>query len=203
MTTHTEVTAPTVLVVLGMDADNKPHASKFAAADRDIVLRAAGLMAFKVIELSADEVGQLKAAIPDGKVFATGKGFVPFVRQELYAQLVAKLGTAAEVAVPTPTSDTGKAPAAKPKPAANAAEKPRKAANKADGAALPQPWSDLAVGSTVLALDDEAESWFEAVVVTIADDDANVLRLKWRDYPQERQFTMHRSRVGVIGPGAR
>lgn len=199
MTTETQVKVSTILVVLGIDVENKPHASKFAAADRDIVLRAAGLMSYRVLEMSADDVGKLKAAIPDGKVFATGKRFVPFVRRELYDQLAAMLGSPAEVAV-TPPPPPVVVSAAK----TGAPTKPEtKVADKKDAAVVIAPWSDLAVGNTVLARDDEYESWFEAVVVSITDDDTNVLRLRWRDYPEEGQFNMHRGRVGVMGPGAR
>ena len=195
MTTQTDIVVSTVLVVLGIDAENKPHASKFAATDRAVVLRAAGLMAYRVLELGTDEVGKLNSSIPDGKVFATGKAFVPFVRRELYDQLAIKLGTDAEIAA------TAQPPATPAK--AGSSQQVAKAPAKPDAPTLTPPWSEFAVGSTVLARDDENESWFEAVIVSIADDDPNVLRLRWRDYPGERQFAMHRGRVGAIGPGAR
>lgn len=195
---------PTVLVVLGIDAEKKPHASKFGIVDREIVLRAAGLMAYRVIALTDDDVGKLKAAIPDGKVFATGKGFVPFIRRELYDQLAEKLGTAAEVAVTPPPTATAKQAAIEvtsPKPSAKPVTAKR--ADVAPVSALSPPWLALAVGTTVLARDDENESWFEAIIVSIADDDTNVLRMRWRDYPEEGQFTRHRGRVGLIGPGGK
>jgi hypothetical protein len=197
LTALTEVAASTILVVLGIDAENKPHASKFTAADREIVLRAAGLMAYRVVELSADEVGTLKFADPRRQGLRHRKG-VRAVRskRELYDQLAAKLGTPAELVVtPPPKIAETKGPVSKE--AANAT------ADKQVAPTLTVPWVELVVGSTVLARDDENESWFEAIVVSVADDDRNVLRLRWRDYPEERQFNMHRGRVGVIGPGAR
>jgi len=180
-------TVDPVLVVLGIDADNKPHASKFRVADKDIVLRAAGLMAYRVLRLSADDVGKLAAPLPDGKVFATGRGFVPFVRRELYDKLAALLGTAAELKVPVTAQAGSNKGADKPTDAKQAASvsKP-KAAPAQPAAALGSPWSDIKVGTTVLARDDDNESWFEATVASIADDDPNVLRLRWRDYPLDR-----------------
>jgi hypothetical protein len=43
-------TAP-ILVVLGIDIDNKPHASRFAERDAPFLQRAAELMGFHVIRI--------------------------------------------------------------------------------------------------------------------------------------------------------
>lgn len=152
LTSQTHETEPGVLVVLGVDAESKPHASKFPLADRELVLRAAGLMGFRVIELGAGDVAGLRVAIPAGKVFATGKGFVPFVKRELYEQLALKLGTAAELPVPAPVV----APASRKTaaPAAIQASPPQATLH------LGAPWMELVVGDLVLARDDEYESWF-------------------------------------------
>src|SRR5712671_2974809 len=68
-----------ILVVLGIDIDGKPHASRFTEHDASFVLRAAELMGFHVIRVSAEN-GELYAVaegLPLGKIFATGRAFVP------------------------------------------------------------------------------------------------------------------------------
>jgi len=62
---------------------------------------------------------------------------------------------------------------------------------------------NYSVGSTVLARDDEVEAWYESIVISVAAEDPNVLRLRYRDFPEEGQFVMHRGRLGIMGPGSR
>src|SRR5437764_394242 len=70
-----------LLVVLGLDIDGKPHASRFAERNAPSVRRAAELMGFHVIQVSPEnaELHALAGGLPLGKIFATGRAFVPFV----------------------------------------------------------------------------------------------------------------------------
>lgn len=62
---------------------------------------------------------------------------------------------------------------------------------------VPRPWSELVVGSVVLASDKREEGWWECVVTGIGPDRTTV-RLKWRDYPDLGEFTKPVSRVGLM-----
>src|SRR4051794_33314001 len=70
-----------ILVVLGLDVDGKPHASRFEERDAAFVVRAAELMRFHVVRVPADnaELTGIAEKLPVGKIFATGRAFVPFV----------------------------------------------------------------------------------------------------------------------------
>src|SRR5947208_12103317 len=70
-----------ILVVLGIDIDSKPHASRFAERDAPFVQRAAELMGFHVVRVPPNnaELHSVAAGLPLGKIFATGRAFVPFV----------------------------------------------------------------------------------------------------------------------------
>ena len=221
MTTNTlQINPPAepVLVVLGVGADQKPHAARFASTDKPLVVKAAAMMQFHAIELTTAEHRQLADKLPIGKVFATGRGFVPYVRGDLYDRLVGLIGTDAELTRPIAGDVAGQAAEAAPlgkaaatvaptgktvgatATAASLAKKVPVCAERNDGEAQGS-WADIVVGFTVLARDSEAEAWYEAIVLSVALDDPNVLRLRWRDYPDEAQFRLHRNRLALIGPG--
>src|SRR5436853_4565769 len=63
-----------ILVVLGIDIDGKPHASRFAEHDAPFVQRAAELMGFHVVRVPPDnaELHGVAKGLPLGKIFATG-----------------------------------------------------------------------------------------------------------------------------------
>lgn len=219
-------TPAAVLVVLGLGSDGKPHAARFDQADKALVIKAAGLMGFHAIDVAAGELQATALQLPGGKIFASGRGFVPFIRRDLYDKLVGLAGTEAELkpmAVPGEgdgeTKPNASVPKLPPSGHATPARKPMGGAVEkgqvVEGAAAtsganPVPsdtedddlWGAVRVGSTVLARDDEAECWYEAVVISIAIDDPNALKLRWRDYPLEALFKMHRHRLAIIGSGA-
>src|SRR5437868_6812719 len=78
-----------ILVVLGIDMDGKPHASRFAEHDAPFVQRAAELMGFHVVRVPPDnaELHGIAKGLPLGKIFATGRAFVPFVRRSAFDKL--------------------------------------------------------------------------------------------------------------------
>lgn len=78
-----------ILVVLGADIDGKWHASRFDETDATPVTRAAELMGFHVIRVTADkdEVYGIAEALPPGKIFSSGKAFVPFVAYSAFEKL--------------------------------------------------------------------------------------------------------------------
>jgi hypothetical protein len=76
------------LVVFGLDDTKRPHASAFVARQAD----AAGLMGMATLRPATDEQKALAAKLPRGRVFASGRAFVPFVRAGLYESIVAAIG---------------------------------------------------------------------------------------------------------------
>ena len=86
-----------ILVVLGIDVDGKPHASRFEERDAPFVQRAAELMGFHVVRVPPDndELHGIAETLPLGKIFASGRAFVPFVGRAAFDKLAARWSKAA------------------------------------------------------------------------------------------------------------
>ena len=176
-----------IIVVLGIDVDGKPHASRFEERDAPFVQRAAELMGFHVIRVAPDneELYALAAGLPLGKIFATGRAFVPFVSRATFDKLVVLV----EGGVTVETRATAHPP---PPIAAMFTEDAADAANEL--------WAKIEVGTVVLAAADPelyGQSWWEAVVVSIDDDD---LTLRWVEDPTLEPFAVPRRDVGLRHP---
>src|SRR6266568_4275207 len=78
-----------IIVMLGIDVDDKPHASRFEERDAPFVQRAAEMMGFHVIRVAPDndELHGIAEKLPLGKIFATGRAFVPFVGRAAFDKL--------------------------------------------------------------------------------------------------------------------
>ena len=180
MTKTTEKAAPTspppVILVFGVDENDKPRAARFQGASPDLVAKAAQLMNLKVCEASSPELSELAQKLPAGRLYAAGKGFVPFVKKDLYAELVAATG-----GDPTNRSDAARSNDQRP---------------FVHG--LPRSWEDIAVGHLVLGQADSAEDgWWEVIVLKIEGD---MLTVRVRDYPKESTYRRHRNAVALLRP---
>jgi hypothetical protein len=89
--------------VYGLDEDGKPHAGKFSGGQREAVSKAAQAMGYKVQETEPDPVLAALPKLPAGRLYSNGRGFVPFIRRDSYAKLMATLGLA-EPGVSEPAS---------------------------------------------------------------------------------------------------
>jgi hypothetical protein len=184
--------AAPVLIVMGLDDTRKPHASTFDEENAELATKAAGLMGMRVVPLDTAELQALAAKLPRGRVFASGRAFVPFVRAGLYQSIVAAAGL----------------PANGPKLACTASAASPEGHGAAVGGSgggrmaqvkLPGGWGDIGVGSVVLATTGPDQGWYEAEVVEIHDD---LLTLTWCSWPEEPQFLRKMSQVGLLPPTA-
>ena len=89
-------------VVFGIDEHEKPRAARFTDAKPDLIGKAAQLMELKVCEASSPELAELAKKLPVGRLYANGRGFVPYVRRDLYAKLLAAFGHAPAADQPAP-----------------------------------------------------------------------------------------------------
>src|SRR5947207_12352109 len=179
-----------ILVVLGIDIEGKPHASRFAEHDAPFVQRAAELMGFHVIRFPPDnaELHGIAAGLPLGKIFATGRAFVPFVSRSAFDKLATlveggvtiEARAAAGVALVYPLADMFTT----------------EAVNTAD-----RLWAKIEVGTVVLAAQPDiyGPGWWEGIVVSIDGDD---LTLRWMEAPAEKSFRASRRNVALRHPGA-
>ena len=185
------------LVVYGQDDGGRPHASVFAESDADLAEKAAGLMGMRAFRLTDPDHLATVAGLPQGRVFASGKAFVPYTKKALYDRLTA-LGGAPE---PKPISQPARPldRSAKTK-VADGVELADAKIGKADGdetapaAASENRTNPLVVGTVVLAPEVGA-SWWEAVVVAAKGESVT---LKWRDFPAERPFQRTRNQVAAM-----
>ena len=182
-----------ILLVLGFGIDGKPHAARFAEHDAPYVARAAELMGFHVVEVAPDndEMHGVAERLPRGRIFSTGRGFVPFVNRAAFD----KLATLVEGGI------TPRAP-----PAIDAEDEDpvhpladmltADASNAADAL-----WAKVEVGTVVLVAQPDlyGPGWWEGVVVGVEGDD---LTIRWMDDASLEPFHISRRGVALRHPGA-
>jgi hypothetical protein len=172
MTQQTNGTSPD-LIVLGRDEGGKPQAARFPASQLDLATKAAKAMNLVVGTADGRVLTELAAKLPTGRLYATGRGFVPPIRQTLYDKIVEALKVAGQ-SVPEPTNLS-----VPPDPG------------------LPGSWDEIEVGHMVIAAEAPREPWWAAIVVA---KDGDMLTLKWRDYSWEPNVTRHASAVALLKP---
>lgn len=174
------------LVMLGLDDKGKPHASRFGLGDAEGVHRAASLMNFAVIQIDTDDLASIAATLPQGKLFESGKAFVPFVKRETFELLAAHLddeflaATSARVA------------------AAGGGQNYAEASKGEAPAHLPEDWSQLKAGNRVLASDGPGDGWYEADVREVLPD--GKFRLQWCDWPEIAPFSRAVTDIALLHP---
>jgi hypothetical protein len=75
------------LIVFGEDKRGRAHASAFAEEQRAEAIKAAELMGMLVLPASEGAAYELALELPAGRIFASGRGFVPFVDLPTYRNL--------------------------------------------------------------------------------------------------------------------
>ena len=157
------------LVIFGRDEGGRPHASTFTAVEAELAETAAGHMAMWVLHLTGDEHRAAASELPAGRIFSSGKGFVPFCKETAYTRLQALEG------------------AFQPQPAAEP-EPP-------EYSHVPSRHDDIAVGALVLACEVPKHGFFESVVIGAPDDD--LLELRWLAWPALAPFVRRRAHVAL------
>jgi hypothetical protein len=161
------------LFVLGYDDNQKPRGARFVDANASLVGKAAELMDLNVYEAANGELADLAKKLPVGRLYSTGKGFVPNIRQALYSEIVAALAGAPSAA----------------------RSKDEDLPTVASG--LPKTWNDIGPGHLVIAQESHDNGWWEAICIK---RDGDMLSLRFRDYPKLPKFSRHKSAVALICP---
>jgi hypothetical protein len=68
------------LIVLGYDDQQKPRGARFTDANPNLVAKAAELMDLNLYEAANGDLAVLAKKLPVGRLYSTGKGFVPNIR---------------------------------------------------------------------------------------------------------------------------
>lgn len=155
--------AAPAIVLFGKDESGKAHASRFGETDAELAIKAAGLMGYKVLRVTSPDIASKALEAAPGRIFASGKGFVPFCKMPLYEALCGFEGAFAPPPPPVPQPE---APLAV--------------------TGTPQRWEDLRVGSLVLSSTGPDDGWFEAIVVE--DRGEGLFVLRWQSWPDHDPF---------------
>jgi len=175
---------PSPLVLFGIDNRGKPKAARFGKEHASLAMKAATQLRLKVLASDDPKVAEIAARLPVGRIHATGRTFVPFIRRDLYDQLLAAAANGNARPTSPPNGSSG---ASGSTPGGSAPH-------------LPRNWREIGVGDLVVANQDRDEGWYEAIVVEANGD---MLTTRWRDYPRERRIVRHRLRLGLLYPGPR
>jgi hypothetical protein len=186
------------IILFGTDDSGKPHASTFNIDQRHDAIKAAGLMGFRALAVEGEILTVLAAKIPAGKVFSSGKGFVPFVKREVGAQLD-KFATDHPdqlITVPAPVEDASSSAEDTDGPDANYVT----AADE-----QPKSWTDIKLGSRVLAVDDPDDGWWVAIVQHVHESGTQghpcpMYKLKWEAFPDDAAFNRRFDHVALVHP---
>ena len=144
-----------VYVLLGADEYAKPRAARFSAEDPELLAKAAASMYLRLVEVTDPDVAEIAALLPAGRLHANGKGLVPYIKGDLYNDLL--VATLANQ-LPQPNPD--------PAPQD-----------------LPRTWDEIAPGHLVIAREALEIGWWEAVVIERNGDLVTVRYRDYPQYP--------------------
>ena len=158
------------VIVLGFDEKSKPRAARFAAPQAALATKAANLMGLVVCPITP-ALAELSKKLPGGRIYASGAGFVPSIKKNLFDKIVEAGGITIPTAPPT---------------------------NSTPATLLPSSWSDVDVGKLVLAQDKPSDGWWEAIVIDKAD---HTFTLRWRDFPKDEPFKRTVTALALLTSG--
>ena len=156
----TKKSAPTkppakAYILAGADEYAKPRAARFSGEDPALLAKAAETMHLRLVEITEPEVADIAALLPAGRLHANGKGLVPYIKGDVYTELMC-------------TALSPKPPQPHPDPV------PQE---------LPCTWDDLAPGHVVIAKESLELGWWEAIVIERTGDLATIKYRDYPQYP--------------------
>jgi hypothetical protein len=142
-------------ILLGADEYAKPRAARFTGENPTLLSKAAEVMHLRMVEITEPDVAEIAALLPAGRLHANGRGLVPYVKGDVYSELL----FAALAPLP---------------PQINADPAPQD---------LPRTWDDLAPGHLVIAKESLELGWWEAIVIERTGDLVTVKYRDYPQYP--------------------
>src|SRR5258705_3243853 len=186
------------LFVLGLDENGKPRGARFAEL-KDNIASAAVDMNCRVLINQPEAVSDIAMTLPAGRIYASGKAFIPNIRRDLYD----KISEAARIAAEKSEAEieTG---------AAERSAVVKSLIDQADAApaearcvspvtsGLPRSWEAIGVGHMVVFHESPDDGWWEGIVINREGD---LLTLRLRDFPKQGTFVRHINTVALVNPG--
>lgn len=186
------------LFVLGLDENGKPRGARFAEL-KDNITSAAMDMNCRVLINQPEAVSDIAMKLPAGRIYASGKAFIPNIRRDLYD----KISEAARIVAEKSDAEieTG---------AAEQSIVVKSVIDQADAApaearcvspvtsGLPRSWETIGVGHMVVFHESPDDGWWEGIVIKREGD---LLTLRLRDFPKQGTFVRHINTVALVNPG--
>jgi hypothetical protein len=174
---------PDQLFIVGLDEKGKPRGARFPQVDDRVVSVALDLNLAAVLKASPAFAEGAKK-LPPGRLYASGKAFIPDIKQTLLDELMSILRQ------PGDTSEAYRLERPKTDPELRC--------QSAITSGLPRTWDEVDAGHLVLAHAGHEDGWWEAICVKREGD---ILTLRYRDAPKVPAFQRHASTIALINPG--
>jgi hypothetical protein len=150
-------------------------------------------MGLRLLPVQTDLERALAAKVSRGRVFASGRAFVPFIKAALFTELQA---AALNRGVKPLKLLTGPATTGAGEPTPSLPVRPLKGT-----APVKQPcgWADIQVGAIVLAAAPPRRTeWYECLVIAVEGQD--LFTVRYCDWPNEPTFKRRRIELGLMHP---
>jgi hypothetical protein len=129
-------------ILFGADEYAKPRGARFLVLDPEPLVKAKASLHLRLFEVTDEDMAEVAARLPEGRLHASGKGLVPYIKPDVYYDVVA-----ATVGDPQVPANPGPAPQD-----------------------LPRSWDEIATGHFVIARETLKCGWWEAIVVERTGD---------------------------------
>jgi hypothetical protein len=174
----------------GMDDKGTPRGARFAQHN-DRVVNAALDLNLNAVKVASPAFAEAAKKLPEGRLYASGKAFIPNIKQSLHDELVSILRQTGD------TSEAYKVTHSPGEPPGGSSEAPVRCVSPITSG-LPKSWDAIDIGHMVLAHESPDDGWWEALVIKREED---ILTLRYRDAPKLPTFIRHVTTVALVNPG--
>ncbi len=143
---HPAAATTSPVVLFGIDSHGKPKAARFGQKHASLAIKAATQLQLRVLSSDNPRVAEIAAGLPVGRVHATGRTFVPFIRRDLYDKLVA--------AAPNGNAHSASALEGEGLGAAGSGAPGGSRPN------LPRSWQEIGIGDVIVAQESPEDGWY-------------------------------------------
>lgn len=191
MATKSEKAAPATsglkaVLVMGRDSTGQAHAACFWPTDAKLAETCTTTLGLALHRVDDDKQLAIATKVPLGKLYESGRAFIPYVREEMFKDLEALLPEGFEWPTVTPTG-------------IECLEKSLFLVSKSGevlGPGAREHWQPPMVGQLVLAYGQTWEGWFDAEIISI--DPNGLYVMKWREAPELGPITRRVEHIALV-----